>query len=101
MRKLVRFDRPVRIMVPIWHQGAITATVKAEPLYKRPMTELELTPGVEYKCADLQALLDRGAVVHKDDYLHVCSCGFVPDSANLPMIINPLTTGLDPEEELH
>jgi hypothetical protein len=101
MRKNVRFDRPVRIMVPIWHQGPIAAVGRTEPLYNRPMTELELPPGVEYKCADIQSLINKGAVIHKDDYMTVCSSGFIPEVDNLPMVVRELTTGLDPEEELH
>lgn len=101
MRNKVTFHNPVRIMVPIWHQGFITGTFRTEPLYKRPMTILSLSPGVEYKCEELQSLLDRGAVIHKDDYMHVCSCGFIPVSDDLPMTVSEVTTGLDPEEELH
>jgi len=62
---------------------------------------LELGPNKEYQCEDLQSLLNRGAVFASDaDHTYVCSCGFIPVSHDLPMI-SPVTTGLDPEEELN
>jgi hypothetical protein len=101
MRKLVKFDRVVRIMVPIWHQKEFLSSSKNQTIYRRPMSILELGPGKEYKCEDLQGLLNRGAVIAKEDYTYVCSCGFIPVLRDEPTLPNALTTGLDPVEDLN
>lgn len=102
MRKTVMFDRAVRLLVPVWHQPEQSSdSNKYRFKYKRPMSVLELQPNREYRCEDLQSLLDRGAVFASDaDHTYVCSCGFIPVASDLPMV-SPLTTGLDPEEELN
>lgn len=100
MRKSVKFERVVRLMVPIWHQPGYNTGNKNQLKYKRPMAVLELIPNKEYNCADLQALLNRGAEFTIEDYTYVCSCGFVPEHEGLPLI-SPVSTGLDPEGELN
>ena len=101
MRKIVKFDRKVRLMIPVWHQPEIQSSSKYKTKYSRPMTTLELVPDKEYKCSDLQALLDKGALFASEaDHTYVCSCGFIPIVDNLPTI-SPVTSGLDPVEELN
>jgi hypothetical protein len=102
MRKTVKFDRTVRILVPVWHQPEVASNSKYQFRYKRAMSILELQPDREYKCEELQSLLNRGAMfAHEEDHTYVCSCGFIPLSDSLPVPVSPVTTGLDPEEELN
>lgn len=101
MRNVVKFDRAVRIMSPVWHQQEASSTSKHQLKYKRPMVILELVPGVEYKCAELQALIDRGAIVPDEEYSYICSHGFIPDFDKALAPVSDVTTGLDPVEELN
>lgn len=101
MRNTVKFDRSVRIMVPVWYQAETNGTSKHQLKYKRPMVILELISGVEYKCADLQALLNRGATIPDEEYHYICSHGFIPDSDKALVPVSDVTTGLDPVEELN
>lgn len=100
MRKTVKFSRVVNLLIPVWHQKESASSSKLQTKYRRPMAILELEPGREYQCADLQALLNRGAEFTSEDYAYVCSCGFIPQKDDLPLI-STLTTGMDPEEELN
>lgn len=101
MRKTVIFDRPVRIMNPVWHVEETSSTSKYQVKYRRPMVILELIPGVEYKCEDLQKLINRGAVVPEEEYTYMCSHGFIPVTAGVLAPISEVSTGQDPVEELN
>ena len=101
MRKTVIFSRPVRIMNPVWHERELISNSKNQVKYKRPMVILELSPGIEYKCDELQGLINRGAIIPEDEYTYMCSHGFIPDTAGLLAPISEVTTGMDPEEELN
>lgn len=101
MRNVVKFDRPVLIMNPVWHQPETTSTSKYQLKYKRAMVILELSPGVEYKCSDLQGLIHKGAIIPDEEYNYICSHGFIPDIGGLVSIISEVSTGLDPKEELN
>lgn len=101
MRKTVKFDRVVQFMIPVWHHEELKSSSKHQTLYKRPMAILELVPGKEYKCEELQALLNRGAIIPNDQYTYVCSHGFVPDIGLEDVAVSSVSTGLDPEEELN
>lgn len=101
MRKTVTFDRVVRVMNPVWHQQEIKSSSKNQTTYRRPMVILDLIPGREYKCEDLQALLNRGAVIESTDYTYICSHGFIPASEGELMPVSEVSTGLDPEGELN
>lgn len=101
MRKTVTFGREVRIMVPVWHQKETPSSSKYQTTYKRPMVVLRLVPGREYKCEELQALLDRGAHIPDEEYTYICSHGFVPTPFGSIIPVSEVSTGLDPEEELN
>lgn len=101
MRKTVTFDRIVRVMNPVWHQQEAKSSYKNQTMYKRPMVILDLIPGKEYNCDELQALLNRGAVIDNADYTYICSHGFIPISEGELMPISEVSTGLDPEGELN
>lgn len=102
MRKTVKFDRAVYIMTPVWHQAPIQSSSKNQLKYSRPMVITTFAAGVEYKCEDLQKLIDRGAVVPDEEYRYICSHGFVPNIQNLPISLHSeVSTGLDPKEDLH
>ena len=100
MRKTVKFGRTVRLMIPVWHQHPYKVTAKSATTYNQPMAVLELIVGKEYQCEELQALIDRGAMLAKEDYMYACSCGFVPVIGN-KFEPSELSTGLDPEEDLN
>lgn len=102
MRKTVRFDRHVRIMIPVWHQPESSSTSRNQLKYKRSMIIMEIPSDVEYSCDVLQSLLDRGAIISDDDYTYVCSHGFVPFVSRASnAILSDISTGLDPKEELN
>lgn len=101
MRNTVKFDRTVRIMNPVWHQAEVNSNSKYQLKYKRAMVVLELSPGIEYKCAELQALIDRGALIPDEEYSYICSHGFIPRTNGVIIPVSEITTGLDPEEELN
>ena len=101
MRNTVKFDRPVRIMIPMWHQSEANSNSRHQLKYKRPMVVLELVPAVEYKCAELQGLINRGALIPDEEYSYICSHGFIPDSNGALAPVSDVTTGLDPVEELN
>lgn len=102
MRKTVKFDRVVHFMTPVWHQAPVGTSSKNQLKYSRPMVITELVPGIEYKCEELQSLINRGAVIPDEEYKYVCSHGFIPTSPNMPsLLISDVTTGMDPKEELH
>lgn len=107
MRKTVRFDRTVRIMVPVWHFKEQKGSNSKRLIYNRAMVIHDLHPGIEHECDTIQAMLNRGAIIPSEEYNYICSYGFIPElheSNPVPpdyRIGSEVSTGLDPEEDLN
>ena len=97
MRKTIKTDRAVEMLIPVWHTKAERQLQALD--YDRPMVKFTLPPG-SYDCENLEKWVLRGADVSEEDQLYLAQLGFVP-GIGLDDYIEGITTGLDPEEELN
>lgn len=95
MRKTIKTDRPVEMLIPVWH---IKAERQLQALdYDRPMVRFVLPPG-SYDCGRLEKWVLRGADVSEEDQEYLASLGFVP-GLEPGDYIEGITSGLDPDHE--
>ena len=95
MRKTIKTDREVEMLIPVWHTKAERQLQALD--YDRPMVRFVLPPG-SYDCENLEKWVLRGADVSEEDQNYLASLGFVP-GLEPGDYIEGITSGLDPDHE--